>query len=104
MSASGVALHAAIPVFADAETGKIVFGMLAGVAGVLLVLKGGYALFDKVMRVCIAIMFVTVVATAVALWPGTGAVVQGLFVPRIPDIGTEGLTWTVALIAESAAP
>ncbi len=98
MSASGVALHAAIPVFAAAETGKIVFGMIAGVAGVLLVLKGGYALFDKVMRVCIAIMFVTVVATSVALWPGTGAVLQGLFVPRIPDIGSEGLTWTIALI------
>ncbi len=98
MSASGVALHAMFPIFSAATTGKIVFGMISGVAGVLLVLKGGYALFDKVMRVCIAIMFVTVVATAVLLWPGTGAVIQGLFIPRIPDVGTEGLTWTVALI------
>jgi hypothetical protein len=43
-------------------------------------------------------MFVTVVMTAVALWPGTGVVLSGLFVPRIPDLDGQGLTWTIALI------
>jgi WD40 repeat protein len=42
-------------------------------------------------------MFVTVVVTAGLLWPGTGDVLSGLFIPRIPDAGGEGLTWTVAL-------
>src|SRR5690606_17661136 len=42
--------------------------------------------------------FVTVVTTAVLLWPGTAAVLEGLFVPRIPDAGGEGLRWTLALI------
>src|SRR5690606_38767676 len=39
-----------------------------------------------------------VIVTAVLLWPGTGAVLEGLLVPRIPDGGGEGLAWTVALI------
>jgi Mn2+/Fe2+ NRAMP family transporter len=43
-------------------------------------------------------MFVTVVVTAVMLWPGTVEVTRGLFVPTIPDLGGNGLTWTVALI------
>jgi len=98
MSATGVTLHAMLPVFDDAATGKIVFGMLAGLAGLALVWFGGYALFERLMRVMIGVMFVTVVATAILLWPGTGEVVAGLLIPRIPDAGGEGLGWTVALI------
>ncbi|GFO81582.1 MAG: hypothetical protein A49_12090 [Methyloceanibacter sp.] len=55
-------------------------------------------MFDHVMRVCIGVMFVTVVVTAVLLWPGTGAVLEGLFRPSIPDAGGLGVTWTLALI------
>lgn len=98
MSATGVALHAMVPVFDDANVGKNVFGIAAGIVGLVLVLRGGYRLFERVMQVCIGIMFVTVVLTAVLLWPGTGQVLEGLLVPRIPDVGSEGLTWTVALI------
>ncbi len=98
MSASGVTLHANFPYFADARDGKFVFGIVSGLVGLAMVLIGGYRLFEIAMRVCIGAMFVTVVTTAVMLWPGTGEVVRGLFIPRIPDIGGEGLTWTVALI------
>ncbi len=98
MSAVGVALVALVPVFEDPDQGKIVFGMASSLIGLGLVLRGGYELFEKVMGVCIAIMFVTVVVTAIALWPGTSEVVQGLFVPTIPDFSGIGLTWTVALI------
>ncbi|HUF71912.1 MAG TPA: Nramp family divalent metal transporter [Gammaproteobacteria bacterium] len=98
MNACGVTLHAIVPVFDDARTGKIVFGALASLIGLALALKGGYALFDKVMRVCIGVMFVTVVVSAAFVWPGTGEVGSGLLVPRIPDLDGEGLGWTVALI------
>jgi Mn2+/Fe2+ NRAMP family transporter len=98
MNACGVTLHAMIPVFDDARTGKIVFGALASLIGLALALKGGYALFDKVMRVCIGVMFVTVVVSAAFVWPGTGAVVSGILVPRIPDLDGQGLAWAVALI------
>lgn len=98
MSACGIALHAMFPFFDSPEQGKIVFGVASSVIGIGLVLKGGYQLFEKIMRVCIGIMFVTVVFTAIMLWPGTGAVLTGMFVPRIPDMSGVGLTWTVALI------
>ncbi len=85
MSACGVTLHAMLPVFADARTGKIVFGVASGLVGFVLVLRGGYRVFERAMRICIGVMFVTVVTTAIVLWPGTGRVLEGLFVPRIPD-------------------
>lgn len=98
VSASGVTLHAIFPIFEEARNGKIVFGIAAGLAGLAMVALGGYRLFEIAMRACIGVMFVTVVATAAVLWPGTGEVLQGLLVPRIPDTGGVGLTWTVALI------
>jgi Mn2+/Fe2+ NRAMP family transporter len=98
MSATGVTLHAMIPVFDDAVTGKIVFGTASGLVGLGLVWLGGFRLFEALMRVFIAVMFVTVVATAVFLWPGGGDVLTGLFVPRVPQAGGEGLGWTLALI------
>lgn len=97
MSACGVILHAMIPVFDDADTGKVVFGVFSSFVGLILVLAGGYRLFEKVMRVCIGIMFVTVILTAGFLWPGTAEVLRGLFVPQIPPIDG-GITWTVALM------
>jgi Mn2+/Fe2+ NRAMP family transporter len=98
MSACGVTLHAMIPIFDDAVHGKIVFGALASLVGLGLVLAGGYRLFEKIMSVCIGIMFITVVVTAAMLWPGTGQVLKGLVVPTIPDAGGLGVTWTVALM------
>jgi Mn2+/Fe2+ NRAMP family transporter len=98
MSASGVTLHAMLPVFADARDGKVVFGIAAALTGLAMVWLGGYRLFEIVMRVCIGLMFVTVVTTAVLLWPGTAAVVGGIVIPRIPDAGGEGLAWTIALM------
>ncbi len=98
VSASGVTLHAIFPLFEDARDGKIAFGIAAGLAGLAIVAIGGYRLFEIAMRLCIGVMFVTVVATAAMLWPGTAEVLQGLLVPRIPHAGGAGLTWTVALV------
>lgn len=97
MSACGVAFYALVPIFEDSRVGKIVFGAAAGLIALLLVWRGGYALLEKVIRVCIGVMFATVVVTAALVWPGTGEVLEGLFVPRLPDTA-EGLTWTIALL------
>ncbi len=98
MSACGVTLHAILPVFEDAVRGKIVFGIASSLLGLLLVLAGGFKLFEKVMSYCVGLMFFIVVLTAFLLWPGTAEVMRGLFVPSIPDAGGAGITWTVALM------
>jgi Mn2+/Fe2+ NRAMP family transporter len=98
ISACGVTVHAIVPVFPDAATGKVVFGMSASLVGLALVLAGGFSLFEKVMSACIGLMFVTVLVTAALVCNDWEAVVRGMVVPRIPDAGGEGLGWTVALI------
>ena len=98
MSACGVTLHALIPVFESAADGKIAFGVLSSMVGLGLVLAGGFALFEKVMSVCIGVMFATVLLCAAALWPGTAEVARGVLVPTIPDADGGGIAWTVALI------
>ncbi|MHC4992852.1 MAG: Nramp family divalent metal transporter [Planctomycetota bacterium] len=97
MSACGVAMHAIFPLF-DAQTDKIVYGVLHSAVAVVLVWLGGYGLFEKVMSVCIGVMFVTVVVTAIALQPDWAQVGRGLVVPRVPQLDGAGLQWTVALL------
>ena len=98
MGACGVTLHAMVPVFENAMNGKICFGILSSLTGLALVLAGGFKLFEKIMAVCVGIMFFTVIITALMLWPGTKEVLSGLFIPTIPDIHGRGITWMVALI------
>jgi Mn2+/Fe2+ NRAMP family transporter len=98
MSANGVTLHAMLPVFDDARDGKIVFGVVSSLVGLALVLRGGFRAFEIAMRLCIGVMFVTVMITAVLLWPGTSQVVAGLFIPRIPGNDPGAVVWTAALI------
>ena len=95
MSACGAATHAICPIFEEAANDKILYGVLHSGLAVLLIKFGGYRLFSKVMSACIAVMFVVVVATAVALAPSWSEVAVGLVIPRIPD---GGLQWTVALL------
>ncbi len=98
MSACGVTLHAMIPAFDDAANAKLFFGILSSLTGLGLVLTGNFQLFEKVMGVCIGIMFITVVVTALLLWPSTTEVISGLLIPTIPDAQGSGITWTVALM------
>ena len=98
MSANGVTLHALFPVFDDADTAKIAFGVLASAVGLAVVRAGGFPLFEKIMGVCVALMFVCVVATAGLLWPGTGEVLRGLFVPTLAAGDAESVSWTIALM------
>ena len=97
MSACGVAAHAIAPL-GEAADDKVLYGVLHSTVAVVMVWLGGYRLFEKVMSACIAIMFLTVVASAIAVGPDWGDVLQGLVWPTIPDVGSEGLKWTIALM------
>jgi Mn2+/Fe2+ NRAMP family transporter len=98
MSASGVALQAILPVYEDPASGKIIFGIAQSVLGVLIVRLGGYKAFEQIMSVCIGIMVITVVITALLLLPDWLQVLKGVFIPTIPQITKGGLAWTIALM------
>jgi Mn2+/Fe2+ NRAMP family transporter len=98
MSACGVAAQAIFPLFQDPSTGKIVYGMIFSIVGLVLVRLGGYRLFEIVMNASIGLMFITVVLTAILLEPNWGQLITGIILPTIPKIDGEGLAWTVALM------
>ena len=98
MSACGVAMHAMVPIFEDPAHGKIVFGILHSLIGVVLVLLGGFRLFEKVMIVCIGVMFCVVVTTAAMICENWSEMFRGLITPTIPQFNGPGLSWTVALM------
>jgi len=50
------------------------------------------------MSICIGVMFITVMVTAALLWPGSSEILQGIFVPSIPQADASGIAWTIALI------
>jgi Mn2+/Fe2+ NRAMP family transporter len=96
ISACAATPQALLPLSDDAAHGKRIWGVLHALAGLALVWIGGFRLFERVMRVCIALMFVVVLVTAARLWPGSDIVVEGLL-PRLADT-RDGLSWTLALI------
>ncbi|MEZ4699884.1 MAG: Nramp family divalent metal transporter [Rhodothermales bacterium] len=102
ISACGVAAHALFPVFDDPVRAKMIWGALHSLVALGLVLAGSFRLFEWTMSLCIGLMFLLVVLTAVLIGPDWPAVLQGLFVPRIPAYAPagvdEGATWTLALM------
>ncbi|MCB9850877.1 MAG: Nramp family divalent metal transporter [Phycisphaerales bacterium] len=76
---------------------KVIWGIAHSLVGLVLVWIGGFRLFEKVMSVCIAVMFVAVMVTAVAIKPDWGAMLRGLFVPAIPNPNAN-LPWVLGLL------
>jgi Mn2+/Fe2+ NRAMP family transporter len=60
-----------------------------------LVWFGGFKLFERVMALCIAVMFITVISTALLAEPEWGAVARGLALPTIPE---GGLPWVFGVL------
>lgn len=60
------------------------WGALSGIAGAVFVLFNRYAMFEAVMKIFIAMMFITVVGLAILVVPDVGAALNGL-VPRLPE-------------------
>ncbi|MBI3935188.1 MAG: Nramp family divalent metal transporter [Acidobacteria bacterium] len=94
ITACGVAGASLLPL-GDPNTSRIVWGVIHSLAGLALVWAGGFALFEKLMAACIAIMFAGVIVTAALLAPDWSAVMAGLTVPRIPP---DGLPWLLGVL------
>ncbi|MCA9117286.1 MAG: Nramp family divalent metal transporter [Planctomycetaceae bacterium] len=97
MSACGATAHAILPLF-NPKADRVVYGLLHSLVAVILVRRGGYRLFERVMAVCIAVMVLTVIVTVIATRPDWGAVASGLFIPRINTADPEALRWSIALM------
>ncbi len=97
ISASGVAATGLVPITDDPQLSKIIWGVTHSMVGALLVLAGGFKLFERVMTVAIGVMVVAVLVAAVGLRPDLVALARGLAVPVVP--AQDGaVRWTIALI------
>lgn len=98
MSACGAVTHALFPIFEDANTDKIFFGVIHSLLGLILVKLGGYGLFEALMGVMTGLMFFTVVISAILLKPDFAQMLTGLVYPTIPNFGSDSIGWTIALM------
>ena len=67
VNACGVAGASLLPI-GDPNTARIVWGVVHSLASLVIVLRGGFAWFEKAMAACVAVMAVGVVFTAALLW------------------------------------
>ncbi len=95
VSACGVAGTGLFPLSEDPQVSKVIWGVLHSALGLVLVLAGGFKLFERLMGICIGVMFVAVVLTAVACKPDWSAAASGLVMPSIPPGGTG---WVLGLM------
>lgn len=98
-SACGAAGTGILPI-GDPRTSKIVWGVMHSLVGFLIVWRGGFRTFQRFMAVCIALMFVSVLLTALLLRPDVGAFVSHLVVPSIPSIpsSSSGTAYTLGVL------
>lgn len=97
ISACGVATHALVPVFQDPVVGKVVFGVIHSLAGLLLVWFGTYRFLERLLGAMVGTMVVIVVVTGFMIGGDFGEVIKGLLVPRVPSV-PGGTAWTLALM------
>jgi len=97
MSVCGIVGYAILPLGFTPTQGKIVFGIVQSLIGWALIYKGGYPIFEKIMRVAILGMLITILITALKMPVSLKEVVTGIFVPKIPT-ASDQLGWTLALM------
>ncbi len=73
---------------------KVYWGVAHALVGLALVWMGGFRLFEKIMSVCIGVMFCAVMATALMVGPNWGALGRGLW----PSMPADSLIWTLGLM------
>lgn len=81
ISACGVAAQSLAPVFGGDANGRLIWGALHSVAGLLLVRRGGLAFFERFMAGCVLVMVLGTGWAALRLAPPAGELLAGL-VPR----------------------
>jgi len=99
VSACGVAGTGILPLTGDAETSKILWGVIHSALGILIVLRGGFRTFQRLMMICTGLMFAAVVLTAALLRPDLGAILAGLTIPSVPSVpSSSGTAYTLGVL------
>lgn len=98
INACGVTMSSMVPGMAGTVNGKVIFGILHSILGVVLVRYGSYRMFSKVMQFFAGLLFVSIIWCAAITRPDLSAVLQGIFHPGIPQLESGGLLWTIALM------
>jgi Mn2+/Fe2+ NRAMP family transporter len=88
VNACGVAGTGIFPLGEDLRASKIIWGITHSLVGAALVWRGGFKLFERLMGLFIAIMFITVIFTAALSNPGWADIGAGLLIPRVPPGGS----------------
>jgi Mn2+/Fe2+ NRAMP family transporter len=94
VNACGIAATALLPI-GNTVTSKICWGVIHSVIGYAIVRIGGFKVFQRVMSVCVACMFVGVLSTGALLVTDWSATLAGALIPTIPR--TESY-WVVAVL------
>ncbi len=92
-NACGVAGSALFPL-GDSDTSVWVWAAVHSLVGFVLVLRGGFRVFETTMSALIGLMFITVVGTTVLIAPPLPEIAAGL-VPSLPDNGAK---WILAVL------
>lgn len=95
ISACGAAGDALLPLGDDPETSRRLWGVIHSLVGLGLVWLGGFRLFERLMTVCIGLMFLGVLYTSVAVGPDWAAAARGLVIPSLPAGGS---SWVLGLL------
>ncbi|MGB0716982.1 MAG: Nramp family divalent metal transporter [Phycisphaerae bacterium] len=76
--------HSLLPLASSPENSSLAWGIIHAFVAYVLVRFGGYSFFEKAMSICIAMMFLTVITTAVLLKPEWSEILKGLLIPKLP--------------------
>ena len=95
ITACGVAASGILPLSEDLLLSKIIWGIIHSIAGLILVLWGGFKLFEKLMSAFIGLMFFTVIFTAISIKPDLNLVFQGIIFPSLPE---KELGWILGIL------
>ncbi len=78
------------------------WAIAAGVVAYLLLRTGSYAVVERVLIGLVSLMALAFLATAIVVRPPFGAILTGLFVPRVPDAA--GMLYVAGLVGTTVVP
>ncbi len=74
---------------------RIIWGLIHSFAGLIIVWRGGFAFFQRVMTFFTGAMVLTVLYSAIRVSPPWPAIIKGLFIPMLPR---QNISWLLGVM------